>query len=221
MGKKIERHYVIKKRIARAAAATVEDGDTIMVESGSCCALFAEELANTKKDVTIITNSVFIANYISHAPNIKMILLGGLYQPDTQVMTGPGIKNCVSAFPSDKFFIGADGFAPKFGFTGKDHQRVQTILDMSEYTGGIVVLTDSEKFKHQGVHGLAHIRSVREVFTDKGIPDDSETILMSHGVTIHKVDNETDDDARAFPRHPNYFPLLKKLRGGIHSTRGS
>ena len=35
----------------------IEDGETIMIESGSCCALLAQEIASTKKDVTIITNS--------------------------------------------------------------------------------------------------------------------------------------------------------------------
>ena len=187
VGKRMAYHYGTKKLIAKAAAAIVEDGETVMIESGSCCTLLAEELALSKKDVTIITNSVFIANYIRHVPAVKIILLGGQYQPDSQVTVGPLTKKSGEIFYSNKFFIGADGFSPKFGFTGKDYMRAQTILDLSEYTSGIIVLTESEKFTQQGVLGLARTENVKGVFTDDGIPSDAETVLRNHHVEIHKV----------------------------------
>ncbi|MDR0878933.1 MAG: DeoR family transcriptional regulator, partial [Treponema sp.] len=52
VGKRMAYHYDIKRRMAIMAAKTVEEGETVMIESGSCCALLAEELANTKKNVT-------------------------------------------------------------------------------------------------------------------------------------------------------------------------
>ena len=57
-------HYEEKKKIAARAAELVSDGDTVMIESGSCCTLLAAQLAETRKALTIITNSVFIAEYI-------------------------------------------------------------------------------------------------------------------------------------------------------------
>ena len=186
-GKRIAYHHNIKRRIAKAAAATVSDGDTVMIESGSCCALLAEELVLTKKDVTVVTNSVFLANYIRHSPGAKIILLGGYYQPVSQVTVGPITRQSAAIFFPSKFFIGADGFSSSFGFTGNDHIRVQTINDLAEHTRGIVVLTESEKFKHQGVLGMARTDSVNEVFTDDAIPADAEKILLKHNVIIHKV----------------------------------
>jgi DeoR/GlpR family transcriptional regulator of sugar metabolism len=120
-------NYSTKRRIAKNAAEMVEEGDTIMIESGSCCAFLAEELVASKKNITIITNSIFITNYVRHKPDIKIILLGGYYQPDSQVLVGPMTVKNGEVFFSSKFFIGADGFLPNFGFTGKDHIRVQTI----------------------------------------------------------------------------------------------
>ena len=187
LGKRMVYHYGIKKRIAKAAAATVTEGETIMIESGSCCAFLAEELALTKKDITIITNSVFVTNYIRHTPTVKIILLGGNYQPDSQVIVGPITKKCGEIFFSTRFFIGVDGFSPKFGFTGKDYMRTQTIQDLAEYTQCISVLTESEKFAQQGVLGLVRTESVREIFTDEGIPVDAENALLNHNVAVHKV----------------------------------
>lgn len=70
-------HYELKRRIAQAAASLVRDGETVMIESGSCCALLADELCTRKRDVTIVTNSAFIAGYVRRLPTAKIILLGG------------------------------------------------------------------------------------------------------------------------------------------------
>ncbi|MBQ4303688.1 MAG: DeoR/GlpR transcriptional regulator, partial [Lachnospiraceae bacterium] len=91
-------HYEEKMKIARRAADLVEDGETIMIESGSCCALLARVLAQSKKDLTIITNSAFIAAYIRGAADFQIILLGGIYQPSAQVMVGPMVRQCAENF---------------------------------------------------------------------------------------------------------------------------
>jgi DeoR/GlpR family transcriptional regulator of sugar metabolism len=187
VGKRMAYHYDIKRRIAIKAAQSVEEGETVMIESGSCCALLAEEIANTKKDVTIVTNSAFIANFIRHAPYQKVILLGGFYQANSQVMVGPMTRKCGEIFFSDKFFIGVDGFAPRFGFTGKDPMRVQTVVDLAENVNQIIVLTESDKFHQQGLLGLVRTDRAAEVYTDDRIPNEIESMLVDNKVLVHKV----------------------------------
>ena len=68
--------YDTKLKIAKEAAKSVVNGETIMIESGSSCALLAEQLAADKKDVMIITNSAFIATYIREVSVGRVILLG-------------------------------------------------------------------------------------------------------------------------------------------------
>lgn len=54
-------HYDAKKRIAQSAAAAIPDGATVLIESGSVCALLAEELCRVDRSIRIVTNSAFIA----------------------------------------------------------------------------------------------------------------------------------------------------------------
>ena len=195
IGKRMAYNYAIKKRIASAAAETVEDGETVMVESGSCCAFLAEELAKTKKDITLVTNSVFIANYVRRSPTVKVILLGGYYQPDSQVLVGPMTSKCGEIFFSDKFFIGADGFMPNFGFTGRDHMRVQTVMDLADRAREVIVLTEAEKFMRQGVLGLLRLEKISGVYTDERIPVDIETIMLNKKVSVFKVPENDHENA--------------------------
>ena len=186
-GKRLAFNYNVKKRIAKWAAAMVDEKETVTIESGSCCALLAEELANEQKDVTIITNSVFTANFIRHASHTNIILLGGCYRPESQVLVGPMTRKCSKIFSSDKFFVGTDGFIPGFGFTGKDHLRSKTVIDLSKNARNIFVLTDSEKFYHQGALGLVRLENVTGVFTDDHIPMEIEQQLIDHHIALHKV----------------------------------
>jgi DeoR/GlpR family transcriptional regulator of sugar metabolism len=194
VGKRLAFHYTIKKRIAQAAAASIHEGETVMIESGSCCTLLAEELANTKRDVTIVTNSVYIANHVRYAPYGKVILLGGYYQKESQVLVGPLTRKCAEIFFSDKFFIGVDGFTKKAGFSGNDHLRVQTVQDLKEQVRQILVLTDSDKFSRQAVVGLIGAGEVAAVYTDDKIPPDVESHLIEKNVLVHKVPSEKDKD---------------------------
>ena len=66
---RIAYHYEEKKKIALKATELVHEGDTIMIESGSCCALLADTLTQLHKDLTIITNSAFIEEYIRGKSN--------------------------------------------------------------------------------------------------------------------------------------------------------
>ncbi|MCL2558209.1 MAG: DeoR/GlpR family DNA-binding transcription regulator [Treponema sp.] len=199
VGKRIAFNYDIKRRIAKAAAATVNEGETVMIESGSCCALLAEELAGAQKDVTIITNSVFIVNFIRNAARTKIILLGGYFQPESQVLVGPMTRQCSAIFFADKFFVGADGFIANSGFTGRDHMRSQTVMDMAENANQVSVLTDAEKFSRQGVMALLRLEKVTNVFTDDRIPAEAERQLLEKNVRLFKVPEIEEEEAYSRP----------------------
>ncbi|WP_288477822.1 DeoR/GlpR family DNA-binding transcription regulator [uncultured Clostridium sp.] len=181
-------NYEIKRRIAQIASELVDDGETIMIESGSCCALLALEIAKTKKDITIITNSAFISEYIRKYPNIKIILLGGEYQKESQVMVGPITKICVQNFFVDKLFIGTDGFSKNSGFTGKDYMRSETVRDMANQANNVIILTESTKFSQKGVVNLITIDLISSVITDENIPKEYEDYLSSKDVEVKKVE---------------------------------
>ena len=187
MNNRLAYHYDIKQQLAKSACQMIEDGETIMIESGSCCALLAQEIASTKKDVTIITNSSFIADYIRQYSQVKLILLGGEYQKEAQVVVGPMTRRCVEAFFVDKFFIGTDGFSKNTGFTGNDYMRSETVRDMARQAAHVIVVTESSKFQQVGLVNLLPTQDVYGVVTDGMIPQESEEYLQSQNVIVKKV----------------------------------
>lgn len=183
-------NYDLKHKIAILAANLVENGETVMIESGSCCALLAQELATNKRDVTIITNSAFIASYIRECPYGKVVLLGGDYQNESQVVVGPITRKCIESFYVDKLFVGTDGFTEKAGFTGKNHMRVETVRAMAENANKVIVLTESKKFERQGVVAQFKTNEVTTIVTDSKISEQVKDILVRNNVDVQIVSME-------------------------------
>lgn len=182
-------HYDIKQKIAEKAIESIEDGETVMIESGSCCALVALEIAKTKKDVTLITNSAFIADYIRKTGNVRIILLGGEYQEESQVMVGPITRKCAEGFFVDKLFVGTDGFTKETGFTGNDYMRSEAVKDMAKQASNVIIVTDSVKFQQKGVVSLLDTKKVSYVYTDSNIPEDAEEYLVENNIKVIKTEN--------------------------------
>jgi DeoR/GlpR family transcriptional regulator of sugar metabolism len=179
-------HYDIKRRIATEAADLVPNGSTVMIESGSCCALLAHELAHAKRGVTIITNSAFIADFV-RGGQAAVVLLGGDYQPESQVTVGPLVEQCLAGFHVEQLFVGVDGYTPESGFTGRNHLRAAVVKQMATRTDHVVVLTESLKFPRQGAVPLLPACGVTRVITDTNLPETMRVHLEGAGLAVTTV----------------------------------
>ena len=186
---RIAYHCEAKRKIAERAAELVDNGDTIMIESGSCCALLADVLVQRRKDLTILTNSAFIASYIRGKGAVQTILLGGIYQPEAQVMVGPMVRLCAEGFFVSRFFIGVDGWSARTGFTNQDHMRAQAVRDMAGQAERVVVLTESEKFTRRGVVPLnLPQREGQIVVTSRTVSEEVLAALKEQGIEVCLTD---------------------------------
>lgn len=181
--------YLEKKKIAQRAVSLVKPRETIMIESGSTCALFAQELA-AEKDVTIITNSAYIARHIRAVPTARVILLGGDYDTVSEVTTGPVTTLCAREYHVDKLFVGIDGYTPEDGFTNVNHTRCSTVREIARQAEKVIVLTTSEKFGKRSVARLFAPEEVYMVVTDSRLPDPYRESLEEQQIRVELAEAE-------------------------------
>lgn len=185
-------HYERKRRIAQKAVEWVRDGETVMIESGSCCALLAEEIVKGRREVTIVTNSAFIAGYIRSKPGARVVLLGGVYQNESQVMVGPMVAQGAGGFCVERLFVGTDGYTGRSGFTNSDHLRAQAVRDMAAQAEHAAVLTESEKFTRHGAVPLQLGGAIDLLVTDDGIPQPVREELEGKGIEVVAVERGSE-----------------------------
>ena len=175
-----------KARIAQAAAALVQDGDTIMIEAGTTTSLIARYLLG-KRDVWIVTNSTLILPYVRTNPGVHLTVVGGEFRPATESLVGPLALAALERFHVRVAFVGTDGFSLGFGLTTHLVEGAEVVRKMAERAETTVLVADSGKFGRKGFVGVLPITGIARLITDSGLPADARAELEQSGVEITAV----------------------------------
>ncbi|MDR0362109.1 MAG: DeoR/GlpR family DNA-binding transcription regulator [Planctomycetota bacterium] len=166
-----------KLRIARLAASLVEEGETVLVESGSANALLARELAGRR--VTIVAANLFVARQAQPGDPAAVVALGGLYQPESEGVVGTLAKTGIEKTHFSKAFIGMDGFTPASGFTNSDMMRAEIGAAIVARCRRSFVLGDSSKFGKTSLSRVCGLDDLEGVITDSGLAKEREEELRA------------------------------------------
>ena len=176
-------NYEKKLRIARKLAETISEGETILIESGSVNALLARELVK-KKRVTIITTNVFIARQFRKNEKANVILLGGVYQHESESLVGKITKLCIDQVNYSKAFIGIDGYTSQSGFTLRDLFRAEISSHIIKKQGDIFVVTDSSKFGKTELTCICKRNEIQHIATDDELTPEFRKEFTEAGIDL-------------------------------------
>jgi len=177
-------NYERKLIIAKAAVEFVDEGETIFIESGSINALFAKEVIRERKTTTIITSNAFIARQIGKEAEGRVILLGGIYQAESECLVGTLVRECLKILNFSKAFIGVDGFSETSGFTGRNMMRAEVNSEIIKRSPQTFILTDSSKFGKINLSKYCNTKDIDYLITDNNLPEKYYTIFKKSGVKI-------------------------------------
>jgi len=176
-------NYDKKLKIARKVAEYVKDGETILIESGSINALLAREIAK-KRNVRIITTNVYIARQFRKNAEANVILLGGLYQHQSETLVGKITKVCIDQINYSKAFIGIDGYTDESGFTLRDLFRSEISSYIIKKSNEVFIVTDSSKFGKTELTRICHPSDIQHVATDSDLRKEYINDLCKAGVNM-------------------------------------
>jgi DeoR/GlpR family transcriptional regulator of sugar metabolism len=176
-------NYDKKLRIARKAAGLVNDGETILIESGSTNALLARELAK-KKNITIITTNVYIARQLRKSKQSDIIILGGLYQPGSESLVGKITRASLDQINFDKAFIGIDGYTAEAGFTLRDLFRAEVSSYIIKKASDAIIVSDSTKFGKKELTNVCYLSDINRIATDNELSVSYQDEFRKAGIDL-------------------------------------
>jgi DeoR/GlpR family transcriptional regulator of sugar metabolism len=178
--------YEKKLKIAKRASDLVSPGETVLIESGSVNALLARELVK-KENVHILTTNIFIARQFRKNLEAKIILLGGIYQHQSESMVGKITKICIDNINFSKAFIGIDGFTIETGFTSRDFFRAEISAYIVQKCKEVYIVSDSSKFGRDAIANICSPSEIKHVVTDKELSEHFSQSLTSEGIELVMV----------------------------------
>jgi DeoR/GlpR family transcriptional regulator of sugar metabolism len=178
-----QRQVQEKSRIGQAGAALVLDGDAIFLDSSSTVLAIVRHLKN-HRHLTIITNSLAIAQEMQDTPSIRVVMSGGTLQRETASFIGVDGLEFLRKFNIQKGFFGAHGLNLPEGLTdvSADEAEVKRVLvGMCRQT---IAVLDATKWGRVGLASFARPEQIDTVITDAHAPADLMEQVRSTGIEI-------------------------------------
>ncbi|HEX7914404.1 transcriptional repressor AgaR [Rudaea sp.] len=182
------RRHAQKRRIGQAAAKLVEDGETIILDSGSTTIEIARALRQRKwSELTVITNGLHIALELGAIPAIRVMMLGGLLRASSQSLVGSGAEQMLAQLSADRLFLGVDGIDPEVGVTTPDPQEATLNALMIRVSREVIGVFDSSKFGQRSLSVIAPLSGLHRIFSDTGAQAEHVRALEEAGVQVKLV----------------------------------
>ncbi len=172
-----------KDRIGALAATLVQEGDNIIIDSGTTTISLARHLREAS-EVTVMTNGLNIAWELADTAGVDLILTGGQLRKQSLSIQGSQAEATLQAYNFDKLFLGVDGFDLQFGVTTHHEAEASLNHKMVERAKKIIVLTDASKFGRVSLHRIVQLDRVDTVITDASISQEYREGLQKLGIEL-------------------------------------
>jgi DeoR/GlpR family transcriptional regulator of sugar metabolism len=175
-----------KARIAETAAAQVADGEAIFLDSSSTVLAILPAIRQ-RRDLTIITNSLVVAQEMLGLTHITVVMPGGSLHHDTVSLIDPNGLALLSRYHIAKGFFGAHGITVQDGLTDVSEAEARVKRPLVQMCRRAIGLMDATKWGRTGIASFAAIEDVDAVISDSAAPAGMVADVREAGVEVTLV----------------------------------
>jgi DeoR/GlpR family transcriptional regulator of sugar metabolism len=182
-----------KQAIGTLAATLVRPGDVILLDSGTTLLELARHLPRAALDggLTVVTRSLVIASQLRDERQVRLIVLGGVYQPDFDTFVGAQVERALPELHVNTLFVGTDGVTLERGLTTDNMLEAGLYRLMAGRADRVVVLTDSGKIGVDNLQATLALSDIHTFVSDAGAPARFVNALRERGVEVLLANTST------------------------------
>ena len=180
-----------KESIAKEAVKEINDGDAVIIESGTTCLELVYNLAN-KRNLAIFTASVPIAYELwkvsLNRNDLEVNICGGLIEAKSNTLIGSQATQFFQNINADIAFIGAVAISIDKGIlTTHSQMDADVIRSIANNSKRKILLADSSKFKNRAHISILPLTIFNKIITDTGIGKDVADKIINLGIELKIV----------------------------------
>lgn len=169
-----------KRRIGLAAAKMVNEGETIILDSGTTTQEIAKNL-RSKHGLQIITNGVNVAMELLGVRGIELVMVGGTLRDDSLSVVGHFAEAMLEQFSADKLFLGAVACDLHFGICTPNMAEGRVNQAMIRIAREKILVADSSKFLRRSLCRIVMLSEMDKIITDTGLPESVQKQIRALG----------------------------------------
>ncbi|MCX6237980.1 MAG: DeoR/GlpR family DNA-binding transcription regulator [Bacteroidia bacterium] len=172
-----------KAAIAQKAVEFINNGDTIILDSGSTTTEIAK-LITGFKNLTVITNSLNIALILGADPEINLVVTGGEFKAPTLSLTGQKAADFFDNLHVDKLFLATAGITLKSGLTYPSISDICVKRAMIESANVVYLVADATKIGKSSFASLGALSLIEYLITDSKITEEDKVMFEKHDIKL-------------------------------------
>ena len=173
-----------KQAMAQAILQYIPDNSTIAIDSGTS-ALEIAKLLGSKKNLSILTNSIRTAAELSANTDHMVYMIGGAIKRDELISTGFLASDFLSYFSHiDLALISADGFIVSEGISDYSVEMGTLKTSMIDKADKVFACIDSSKFSVGAFYKVCPANRLDMLVTDASAPKQSLDELRAMGIQV-------------------------------------
>jgi DeoR/GlpR family transcriptional regulator of sugar metabolism len=172
-----------KKRIGQAAAALVEDHETIIMDAGSTVTEIAMNLGD-RQGLNIVTNALNIALLLGANPTFSVHMPGGQFKAPTLSLSGERSADYFEGLFAQKLFLATAAISFEAGLTFPAISDIAVKRAMIKSASKVFLAADSTKIGKTSFSSLGGIENIHVLITDSGIRDEDRRGFEDAGIEV-------------------------------------
>lgn len=173
-----------KQAIARAVARRIpQERHAVALSGGTTTARVAVELTRHPL-LTIVTNSLTIAELAHTHPALRVVVTGGLLRPQSLELVGTLAERTFGALNVGTAILGADGIAASAGVTTYDEIEARTNRAMVGSAERTIVVADGSKVGRLTLAQMVSLEEVDTLVTDASADPGELERIRAAGVEV-------------------------------------
>lgn len=174
-----------KKSICQFAVNLIENGASIAIGGSTTCQYLKEPIMN-KSNLTVITNSLILADSISLNKTNRVILTGGDIWGDDRKTMGTITERTFRSHNVDLAFISVAGISAEKGITEFKEQEAAVTQAIIYSAKRVILLSDHTKFNFEAFRKVADLSEIDDIVTDHETPTEELRKYEELGIRVHK-----------------------------------
>ncbi len=163
---RMQENSTIKRDICKKAIDLVNDGDTIFIDGSTTC-LYLPDLLESKNNITVLTNSLKLAEMFERSKNITVYCTGGLLRLNELVATGALAEKACEFIHTNIMFFSARAIDKNGMITDINEPETAIRQIAMKNTDKVVFLCDNTKFEKSTTFTVCSAEDISYIVTDK------------------------------------------------------
>lgn len=173
-----------KELIGKRAAEMVLEGNSIALDVGSTTLEVAKNLEG-KRNITVLTASLLIANQLSSYPDIRTVISGGILRQGENSMVGELARRAFEGLFVDQLFLAVGAIDEHKGLTEYNWDDTLVKKSMIRCSKEVILVADSSKFDRVAFAFVAQFDAIHHLITERMPPEPILAALDEAGVKVH------------------------------------